>query len=164
MRVLPNAVPLAAAASLLALAGMMPMPVLAQAAAGPPAALVQAMAAIQAADTALAALQSDKTAARGASDPAFQKALGQLQSRMAALSAPGAAAPAETCRSLNTRLLTVAHDILHLYESQSFRALLVRSYEPLLGLWRVELENLVQDMDEKIRDLECLPETKGPAQ
>lgn len=54
------------------------------------------------------------------------------------------------CKQINAKLIATARDTLHLYETQSFRALLVDSYEPLLGLKRVELDNLVQDYDDRI--------------
>lgn len=50
----------------------------------------------------------------------------------------------------NTRLIAVANDILHLYRTQSFRSLLLGSYEPLLGFKQVQLENTVQDYEDKI--------------
>jgi chromosome segregation ATPase len=58
----------------------------------------------------------------------------------------------DICSSANTRLIAVAGDILHLYQTQSFRSLLLGSYEPLLGLKKVELENTVQDYEDKIAD------------
>ncbi len=67
------------------------------------------------------------------------------------------AAALETCRAENKRLVEVSESILHLYESQSFRSLLLRSYEPLIGSAKVKLENMVQDYDDKIRDQEYVP-------
>jgi len=51
----------------------------------------------------------------------------------------------------NTKLTAVANDILRLYENDDFRNLLRRSYEPVLGLWRVRLENTVQEQEDRIR-------------
>lgn len=51
----------------------------------------------------------------------------------------------------NAKLTEVANSILKLYESQDFRSLLVKSYEPTLGFWRVRLENTVQDQEDRIR-------------
>lgn len=51
----------------------------------------------------------------------------------------------------NTRLTAVANDILRLYENDDFRNLLRRSYEPVLGFWRVRLENTVQEQEDRIR-------------
>ena len=46
----------------------------------------------------------------------------------------------------------MAQDILHLYQTRGFRALVLGSYEPVLGLRKVELENTVQDYEDKIHD------------
>jgi DNA repair exonuclease SbcCD ATPase subunit len=64
---------------------------------------------------------------------------------------------AGVCMATNTRLIGVANDILHLYQTQSFRSLLLSSYEPLLGLKKVELENMVQDYEDKILDQKYYP-------
>jgi hypothetical protein len=37
-----------------------------------------------------------------------------------------------------------------LYRTQSFRTLLIGSYEPLLGLKEVELQNTIQDYEDRI--------------
>ena len=63
----------------------------------------------------------------------------------------------DTCKAANTKLIDVAEQTLHLYESQSFRSLLLRSYEPIIGTAKVRLENTVQDYDDKIRDQEYIP-------
>ncbi len=60
----------------------------------------------------------------------------------------------ETCKATNKKLIDVSEKVLHLYESQSFRSILLKSYEPLIGAAKVDLENLVQDYDDKIRDQE----------
>jgi len=54
------------------------------------------------------------------------------------------------CTTANTKLTAVADDILHLYRTQGFRALLLGSYEPLLGLKKVELENIIEDYEDRI--------------
>lgn len=54
------------------------------------------------------------------------------------------------CKQSNDRLIVVSREILHLYQTQGFRALVLGSYEPLLGLKRVELENLIQDYEDRI--------------
>jgi chromosome segregation ATPase len=56
------------------------------------------------------------------------------------------------CKQANGKLIVTARGILHLYETQDFRSLLLKSYEPLLGIKRTELENLVQDYDDRILD------------
>ncbi len=53
----------------------------------------------------------------------------------------------------NKSLAALAGDILHLYRSESFRRILLESYEPLLGLKQVSLDNLVQGYDDKIYNL-----------
>lgn len=70
----------------------------------------------------------------------------------AALTARGTAL--ETCKTTNTKLIDVAEQILHLYQSQGFRSVLLRSYEPMVGMEKVKLENMVQDYDDKIHDQE----------
>lgn len=53
----------------------------------------------------------------------------------------------------NAKLAALAGDILHLYRSQDFRGVLLRSYEPALGLGKVTLDNTVQDYEDRIADL-----------
>ena len=60
----------------------------------------------------------------------------------------------ETCKATNKKLIDAAESVLHLYESQSFRNVLLKSYEPLVGTAKVDLENTIQDYDDKIRDQE----------
>jgi len=60
----------------------------------------------------------------------------------------------ETCKVENRELIKIGEDILHLYQTQDFRGLLIRSYEPLIGTAKVRLENLVQDYDDKIHNQE----------
>jgi hypothetical protein len=50
----------------------------------------------------------------------------------------------------NGKLVGIANDILHLYRTQGFRSILLGSYEPLLGLKQVELQNMVQDYEDRI--------------
>ncbi len=79
----------------------------------------------------------------------------ESRTAQAALKANGGAL--ETCKATNKRLIDVSEQVLHLYESQDFRQLLLRSYEPLIGSAKVRLQNLVQDYDDKIRDQEYVP-------
>jgi chromosome segregation ATPase len=65
------------------------------------------------------------------------------------------------CQTANDRLGAVANDILHLYQTQDFRALLLGRYEPLLGLKRVELQNTIQDYEDKILDQKYRPERES---
>ncbi len=76
----------------------------------------------------------------------------ESQQAQAALKANGSAL--ETCKATNAKLIDVAEQILHLYESQGFRSVLLRSYEPVVSMEKVKLENMVQDYDDKIRDQE----------
>jgi chromosome segregation ATPase len=55
-----------------------------------------------------------------------------------------------TAKEENTKLIAIANDILHTYETQSFRNLLLGSYEPLIGIKKVQLQNLVQDYEDKM--------------
>jgi chromosome segregation ATPase len=63
----------------------------------------------------------------------------------------------ETCKAENVKLIDTAESILHLYQTQSFRSILLRSYEPIIGSAQVALENLVQDYDDKIHDQAYVP-------
>jgi hypothetical protein len=120
-------------------------------------------------------LGNPATARAAAGDHTVQAALAALQAQAAALAQTaqrvqaagpsGPASPAEklaACRAANGKLLKVGHDILHLYETESFRSLLLRSYEPMLGLYRIKLENIVQDHDDELREQE-LPPDPAPA-
>ena len=142
------------------------------------AALNQAMAGMAAAQNAMeAVLREPDIARQAAGDEVVRAALTALQAQTVALQQTaeklqGSASPDTTgqmesptdalavCRANNAKLLSVGHDILHLYETQSFRSLLGGQYEPLLGLYRVELENIVQDNDDKLRDLQVFPDPK----
>ena len=79
------------------------------------------------------------------------------EGRSASARAASAEHEAAACAAANTRLIAVANDILHLYQSQSFRSLLLGSYEPVLGLKKVELENTIQDYEDKILDQKYRP-------
>lgn len=142
-------------------------------------ALNQAMAGMAAAQAALEALlRQPEIARQAAADEVVRTALAALQGQATTLqqvvqrvqaAAPATAAtqaepqpdPLAVCRANNAKLLATGHDILHLYESESFRSLLLRSYEPALGFWRAELENIVQDNDDRLRNLEVFSNAKG---
>jgi len=94
---------------------------------------------------------------------AYQKAVDaahakDAESRTAAARAVESERRAGICAATNTKLISVANDILHLYQSQSFRSLLLSSYEPLLGLKKVELENTIQEYEDKILDQKYRPD------
>jgi chromosome segregation ATPase len=61
------------------------------------------------------------------------------------------------CEADNTKLIAVAEDILHLYETPQWNRLLIANHDRLLGFARVKLENLVQDYDDKIAAQTFLP-------
>jgi chromosome segregation ATPase len=65
------------------------------------------------------------------------------------------------CQAANERLETLANDILHLYQTRDFRAVLLGSYEPLLGFKKVELQNTIQDYEDKILDQKYRPERES---
>jgi len=65
------------------------------------------------------------------------------------------------CAAANQKLFAAAEDILHLYETQSFRGILLKSYEPILGLDKVKLENIIQGYDDKIYDQQVAPPEPG---
>jgi regulator of replication initiation timing len=74
------------------------------------------------------------------------------QTRKAVAAAKSEGATLEVCKATNAKLIDVSQQVLHLYESQSFRSILLKSYEPIIGTAKVRLENLVQQYDDKIRD------------
>jgi len=93
---------------------------------------------------------------------AYQKAADlarakDAESRAAAARAAESGREAGICAAANTKLTDVANEILHLYQTQGFRSLLITSYEPLLGLKKVELQNTIQDYEDKIFDQKYRP-------
>jgi chromosome segregation ATPase len=68
----------------------------------------------------------------------------------------------QTCKAANAKLIDVAEQVLHLYQDRSFIWVLRKSYEPLVGAAKVDLENIVQDYDDKIHDQEYIPPPAGP--
>ena len=93
------------------------------------------------------AVQQAQDVAR-AKDRESQIATAGLKSNSAAL---------QTCKAANKKLIDVAEQVLHLYQDRSFLWVLRKSYEPLVGAAKVDLENTVQDYDDKIRDQEYVP-------
>jgi len=73
-----------------------------------------------------------------------------LQAKQETASSTAAQSQLTSCTQANTQLVATANSILNLYQTQSFRALLLKSYEPLIGLWQVKLDNIVQNYQEKI--------------
>ena len=66
-----------------------------------------------------------------------------------------------TCKATNKKLIDVSEQVLHLYQDRSFLWVLRKSYEPLIGASKVDLENIVQDYDDKIRDQEYIAPPAG---
>ena len=66
------------------------------------------------------------------------------------------------CQAKNTRLIAVAQDILHLYQTPHFRSLERGNWDAVLGCKRVELENIVQDNEDRILDQRCYPGEQPP--
>jgi septal ring factor EnvC (AmiA/AmiB activator) len=81
------------------------------------------------------------------------------QSRKTAAALNGVQSAFAACKAANAKLVDVSEDVLHLYESQDFRAVLLKSYEPVLGLARVKLQNIVQQYDDRINAQDYI----GPA-
>lgn len=120
----------------------------------------------------LRALQ-DQLAAAGAENAqlrqslqAFEGRVGQAQDFARAREAEAQAAQAglvantkalQTCKAANAKLIDVSESVLNLWRDRSFLWMLRKSYEPLVGAAKVDLENLVQDYDNKIRDQEYVP-------
>ncbi len=123
-------------------------------AAGLQDALRQAQAALDAARRDNAAL----SASNAKWQAAYQQAAGiarekDAEAKQLAANLQTATKADQASYDANQKLALLAKDILHLYRTQSFRRLLLGSYEPVLGFKEVELENLVQDYDDRIYDL-----------
>ena len=122
-----------------------------------PTAKPEAVAALEQRLQAAQAQMSSAQAANAKLQGSVQSSLAQAQAKdnesRQILAAQKASSHAlELCKSTNTRLIDVSEQVLHLYESQSFRSILLKSYEPIIGAAKVKLENMVQDYDDKIQD------------
>jgi chromosome segregation ATPase len=58
----------------------------------------------------------------------------------------------DICIERNTVLFSASRDVLRAYEDTDFRSLLLGNVDPVLGLRRVRLENVIQDMEDKLYD------------
>lgn len=67
------------------------------------------------------------------------------------------------CRDKNDALIKVAQEVLGLYQSEDFLSVWRGSYEPLLGLKKVELENIVQDYQDRVLDQQFFPPQQAPS-
>jgi chromosome segregation ATPase len=98
---------------------------------------------------------------------AYRQAAALAQSKDAdskklATTAAGTQKALGACEAKNTKLIGVANDILHLYQTPQFRAVIRGSWEPLLGFKKVELENIVQDNEDRILDQTYRPGEQPP--
>jgi hypothetical protein len=111
-----------------------------------------------------AALRQDLAKWQGAYTTAAQMARAKdAESRQAGAGLQADAQALDTCKTENAKVIDVAEQILHLYQTQSFRGLLLRSYEPFIGTAQVKLENMVQDYDDKIRNQQYVAPSRPPA-
>ena len=125
---------------------------------GPPAVLSQLQVADQSLRTQNAALQAGLAKWQAA----YAQAAGIAQARDAAAKQLGASAAGgerglKLCEQKNAELIRTATDILHLYATQDFRSLLLKSYEPVVGFEKVRLENMIQDYEDRIRNATFYP-------
>jgi hypothetical protein len=72
------------------------------------------------------------------------------QDRQSSAKATTAQRTLNVCETKNTRLLAVANDILHMYDTRKFRSLATSKWDMVLGFKKVELENIVQDNEDRI--------------
>jgi len=122
------------------------------------AAMQQAAAMLAAAKAENAGLRQDLAKWRAAYEQAATIARGKdAEARTTGATLKTTAQGFQACKAANVKLVATANDILHLYQSRDFRATLLGSYEPLLGYKRVELENIVQDYEDKIQDQVYVP-------
>jgi chromosome segregation ATPase len=65
-------------------------------------------------------------------------------------------ASTKRCQAKNVQLVKVGRELLHRYQGVSFGDMVVTS-EPLVGVRRVEIQNLLQDYSDKILDQKVTP-------
>jgi hypothetical protein len=80
-----------------------------------------------------------------------------VQGRQSAATASTAQRTLDVCETKNSKLLAVANDILHMYDTRKFRSLASGSWSSVLGFKKVELENIVQDNEDRILDQKYYP-------
>ncbi len=124
----------------------------------PPAALAQ----LQANEQSLRAQNAQLQAGLAKWQAAYGQAADVAQARDAAAkqlsaSAVGGERGLKLCEQKNAELIRTASDILHLYQTQDFRSLLLKSYEPVIGFEKVKLENMIQDYEDRIRSASYYP-------
>jgi hypothetical protein len=103
---------------------------------------------------ALREAQAQAPRVRVVADPAATQ---QANARVEAAQQAAAQADAalKACIDQNRALLAASTELLRLHEAADFRWLLLASAEPVLGLSRVRLENMVQDLEDKLRQGRC---------
>jgi chromosome segregation ATPase len=118
---------------------------------------------LQSAEQQNASLQASLLKFQGAVSQAQNAAQQQTQARETAEKGLQSNTKAlQTCKAANAKLIDLSEQVLHLYQDRSFLWVLRKSYEPFVGAAKVDLENLVQDYDDKIRDQEYIPAAKDP--
>jgi hypothetical protein len=108
-----------------------------------------------------AALQTNLSRFQGAAQQALDEARAKdRESKVAEAGLASNLTALETCKATNKKLIDVAEQVLHLYQDRSFLWVLRKSYEPIIGASKVDLENIVQDYDDKIAAEEYIPPRK----
>ncbi len=69
---------------------------------------------------------------------------------------------ASACLAKNTRLVAFAEDLLASYHKVTLGKVL-KGHEPVVGFWRVRLENIAQDREDQVRANRCDARTQAAA-
>lgn len=122
---------------------------------GPPPEMVEELETLRAATAALQQQNAQLTEALGRWQVAYNEAAGVARTKEAERQAYQAAftrirTALGACETKNGELTAAAGELLVLYETPEFRSLVTRSGEPLLGFWRVRLENIMQEHEDRI--------------
>lgn len=130
----------------------------------PPEQLRQLQGALQSAQAQNTALQQGLSRYQGAVNQAqgFARQR-EAESRVAQAEAAANTKALQTCKATNRKLIDVSEQVLNLWRNKSFIWTLRKSYEPIVGAARVDLENTVQDYDDKLRDQEYVPPQPVPS-
>lgn len=122
----------------------------------------QLQASLQATQQQNAALQQNLQRTQGAASQLQEAAREKdAESRQAQAGLAANTRALQTCKAANKKLIGVSEQVLNLWQDRSFLWVLRKSYEPLIGASRVDLENIVQDYDDKIREQEYIPPAAG---
>ncbi|WP_158923779.1 hypothetical protein [Acidisphaera sp. S103] len=79
------------------------------------------------------------------------------QDRQSSAKATTAQRTLDVCQTKNTKLLAVANNILNMYDTRKFRSLATSGWDVVLGFKKVELENIVQDNEDRILEQKYYP-------